>query len=134
VPQAPQLAGSIWVSTHLLLHSVVPPRHDVAYLPGEDTSPVLQAFPPRRSSDLDGRRQALHRERVRQRRQGIRQEALGRLDRLVAAIGQHASRDGMQAQLLGQASGSLSIDIGRRPDPLQRLSEVPHEETSTTPP
>jgi hypothetical protein len=43
--QAPQLAGSILVSTHLLPQLAVPPRHSAAQVPAEQCWPVAQACP-----------------------------------------------------------------------------------------
>jgi hypothetical protein len=45
VSQAPQLAGSTPVSTHLPVQSVVPPTHLVPHCPAEHTSPALQVVP-----------------------------------------------------------------------------------------
>jgi hypothetical protein len=45
VPHAPQLAGSVSVSTHMLAQSVSPVAHIAAQLPAVQTSPDAQAVP-----------------------------------------------------------------------------------------
>ena len=45
VPQAPQFAGSVSVSTQLLPHCVEPPRHATAHCPIEQSSPAAHVVP-----------------------------------------------------------------------------------------
>src|SRR5580692_7138374 len=45
LPQAPQLFGSLCVSAQEVPHNVVPPPHDVAHVPCEQTVPLPQTFP-----------------------------------------------------------------------------------------
>lgn len=45
VPQAPQLLGSFWMSTHRPLHMSSPFPHVVTHLPPEQAVPLGQACP-----------------------------------------------------------------------------------------